>query len=151
MRLKNLLLLRVSALPCYGAVIAKAPPHCQQLNFTASVNATIRDLSPAPDLSAPDAVIAYLQVLLNNYNTDPNRTREGTYTFAGRYCKANGNGHPALQVLTHGSSNTKEYWDRGAWGNLSVQNSWQRFAAEQGYSTLASPGPSARLSAHDQY
>ena len=137
MRLKNLLWLGVSALPCFAAVIAKGPPHCQQLNFTVSVNATIRELSPAPDLSAPNAVAAYLQVLLKNYNTAPNKTREGTYTFAGRYCKADGNGHPALQVLAHGSMYTKEYWDRGAWGNLSVQNSWQRFAAEQGYSTLA--------------
>ena len=137
MSLKNLLLLGIPALSCYGAVIGKGQPHCQQLYFTASVNATTRDLSPAPDLSAPNAVVTYLQALLKEYNTAPNKTRGGTYTFVGQYCKAPGNGHSALQVLAHGSSYTKEYWDRGAWGNLSVQNSYQRFAAEQGYSTLA--------------
>lgn len=138
MLLKNLLLLGLPALSCYGAVTANnGRSHCQQLNFTSSVKSTTRNLSPAPDLSAPNAVVAYLQVLLDIYNTAPNTTREGTYTFAGQYCKAHGNRHSALQVLAHGSCYTKEYWDRGAWGNLSIQNSWQRFAAEQGYSTLA--------------
>ncbi|KAI4108120.1 MAG: hypothetical protein LQ339_002392 [Xanthoria mediterranea] len=42
-----------------------------------------------------------------------------------------------LQVLAHGSSYTKEYWNRASWGNMTVENSWQQFAYEKGYSTLA--------------
>lgn len=124
MLLGNSLLFGLLTSSCYGAVIAKGQPHCQQLNFTFSVSATVRDLPPAPDISAPNSVVAYLPVLQKNYNSAPNKTREGTYTFAGQYCKAFGRGNPALQVLAHGSSYTKEYWDRGAWGNLSLQNSW---------------------------
>ncbi|KAL8795193.1 MAG: hypothetical protein Q9195_002348 [Heterodermia aff. obscurata] len=137
MLFKNLLLLGLSALSCYGVVIAKDQPHCQHIIFTSSVNATIRSLTPAPDLSAPNATENYLNRLAKKYNTAPNKTRQGTYTFAGYYCKAHGDGHSTLQVLAHGSMYTKEYWDRGAWGNLSIQNSYQRFAAEQGHSTLA--------------
>ena len=68
------------------------------------------------------------------------RTRE--YTLAGLYCKApinveNRFKSAPLQVLAHGSSYTKEYWNRAAWGNMTLRNSWQHYAYEMGYSTLA--------------
>lgn len=81
----------------------------------------------------------YLPVLVQNLKTAPNVSREGEYALAGYFCKARNHRGKAspLQVLAHGSSYTKEYWNRAAWGNMTTKNSWQMFAYEKGYSTLA--------------
>lgn len=137
MRLVSLPVLFLPALSYQNPTLNYGEPKCEILTFTYTINTTIRNVSPAPDLSAPDAVSAYLPALLREYNTAPNTTREGTYTLAGHYCAAHGDRPLALQILAHGSSYTKEYWDRSAWGTLPLPNSYQRFAASQGYSTLA--------------
>lgn len=122
-------------------------PECEKINFTYNITSTISDVPPPPDLSTTEDITKYLPVLIQTLKTAPNVTREGEYTLAGLYCKAPPTTplHPAnkrnegapLQVLAHGSSYTKEYWNRAAWGNMTIKNSYQQFAYEKGYSTLA--------------
>ncbi|KAL8828042.1 MAG: hypothetical protein Q9170_006770 [Blastenia crenularia] len=97
------------------------------------------DVSLAPDLSPVGAIEQYQKILAQNYAAAPNITRQNTYTITGVYCPVPNTNDSAthLQVLAHGSTYTKEYWDRGAWGNLSLANSWVHYARKQNYSTLA--------------
>ena len=117
-------------------------PHCEKINFTFNITSTISDVAPPPDLSTTSAITKYLPVLIQTLKTAPNVTRKGEYTLAGLYCKAHHTtlrpkGSSPLQVLAHGSSYTKEYWNRAAWGNMTLKNSYQQYASERGYSTLA--------------
>lgn len=123
--------------------------HCEKINFTYNITSTISNVSPPPDLSTNEAITRYLPTLLQDLKTAPNVTRDGRYTLAGLYCAAPTTppyAHPnpkkkavaaPLQVLAHGSSYTKEYWHRAAWGNMTLRNSYQQFAHEKGYATLA--------------
>ncbi|KAI4232319.1 MAG: hypothetical protein L6R40_007419 [Gallowayella cf. fulva] len=123
---------------CFAAVPEVGQGPCQNVYFTFNVTSTVRDIPLAPDLSPPGAVEAYQKILLQRYATAPNITRKNSYTVAGVYCSSKLRESAAqLQVLAHGSSYTKEYWDRGAWGNLPLANSWVDYATKQGYSTLA--------------
>ena len=103
------------------------------------MTSTVKDVPLAPDLSAPGAIEQYQKVLVQRYATAPNKTRRNTYTIAGTYCSLSGPaaGDRQLQILVHGSTYTKEYWDRGAWGSLPIANSWVDYAHRQNYSTLA--------------
>ncbi|KAL8672287.1 MAG: hypothetical protein Q9168_003230 [Polycauliona sp. 1 TL-2023] len=123
---------------CDAVVVPKGAP-CEALQFTYRINSTVANVPPRPDLSTNEDINRYLPLLSQQLNTAPNITREGNYTLAGWYCKApdqHNKGAP-LQVLAHGASYTKEYWNRAAWGNMTIKNSWQQFALESGYSTLA--------------
>lgn len=131
--------LALAALCCNAVAVSAGKPSCEEVHFTYNITSTIADVPPPPDLSTNEAITSYLPVLVQNLKTAPNVTREGRYTLAGLFCKApvhKKQGTP-LQVLAHGSSYTKEYWNRAAWGNMTVENSWQQFAYEKGYSTLA--------------
>ena len=126
---------------CNAAAVRKrrAPAPCEAIQFTYKINSTIADIPPPPDLSTNDAITSYLPLLVQQFTTAPNVVREGEYTLAGWFCKApdrHKKGAP-LQVLAHGASYTKEYWNRAAWGNMTIKNSWQQFMYEKGYSTLA--------------
>lgn len=127
------------ALCCHAAAVGARNAHCEAISFTYTVTSTIKDVSPPPNLSAPGAVSAYQPVLAQKYLSAPSINRKGTYTLSGWYCRAPTGGKSGfpLQVLAHGSTYTKEYWNRGAWGNLAIANSWQLFASHHGYSTLA--------------
>lgn len=137
----TILSLAALAVLCSGAAIKndQGQALCEQLDLTLTVGSNIKDVAPAPNLTAPGAVLTYELKLYNEFPSAPNATRNGTYTLAGQYCRPQGTVHQisALQVLSHGSTYTKEYWDRGAWGSLSLTNSWQRYAAKRGYATLA--------------
>ncbi|KAL8679426.1 MAG: hypothetical protein Q9186_004303 [Xanthomendoza sp. 1 TL-2023] len=130
------------ALCCNAAAVRPATPHCEEIDFTYNIASKIASVPPPPDLSTNEAITKYLPVLVQNLKTAPNVTRQGRYKLAGLFCRAppthgkHKEGSP-LQVLAHGSSYTKEYWNRAAWGNMTIQNSWQQFAYEKGYSTLA--------------
>ena len=141
MLLGSVLLLAAAVLSCRGAAIndSHGQYQCEQLNFTFTVESLIKNVAPAPNLTAPGAVESYELSLFQKIASATNVTRNGTYTLAGHYCRPqkNFNSDKVLQVLAHGSTYTKEYWDRGAWSNLSLDNSWQRYAASQGYATLA--------------
>lgn len=124
---------------CKAAVVRKGGAPCEAIQFTYNVNSTIRDVTPPPALTTSDDITRYLTSLLPQFATAANVTREGTYTLAGWYCEApdkHKQGVP-LQVLAHGAGYTKEYWNRAAWGNMTIKNSWQEFAYGKGYSTLA--------------
>ena len=140
MLLEYLLSYVLCAWCCRAGVTPTAKSDCEKLSFTYNVTSMIKDVDPPPDLSAPGAVSAYQKVLIQKYATAVNVTRKGAYTLVGWYCKAPDHGKVAghrLQVLAHGSTYTKEYWNRGAWGNLTIRNSWQYYAGLEGYSTLA--------------
>ncbi|KAL8708943.1 MAG: hypothetical protein Q9220_006275 [cf. Caloplaca sp. 1 TL-2023] len=128
-------------LACHAAQLSESGStrSCQDVFFTFNVTSTIRNVGPQhPDLSLPGSIEAYQKVLTTEYATASNSTREATYTIAGVYCPTNAKANTSqLQVLFHGSSYTKEYWDRGAWGNLSLANSWVEHAFRHGHSTLA--------------
>ncbi|KAL8845784.1 MAG: hypothetical protein Q9221_009082 [Calogaya cf. arnoldii] len=113
---------------------------CQDVYFTFNVTSIVRDISSQhPDLSSPGSIEAYRAELVQKYATALNTTRKATYTLAATYCtvpNTNASSHP-LQLLVHGSSYTKEYWHRGAWGTLPLNNSWTAYALSQNYSTLA--------------
>ncbi|KAL8999838.1 MAG: hypothetical protein Q9169_001378 [Polycauliona sp. 2 TL-2023] len=130
----------ISTLCCNAAVVRKGRAPCEALQFTYKVNSTIANVSPKPDLSTSEDITRYRTLLSKQFTTAPNVMREGSYTLAGWFCKApnvqHNKGAP-LQVLAHGTSFTKEYWNRAAWGNMTIKNSWQQFAFERGYSTLA--------------
>ena len=123
----SILSLAAAAVCCHAAAISadQGQPLCEQLNFTLTVGSTIKDVAPAPNLTAPGAVEAYEPKLYDEFPSTPNVTRNGMYTLVGQYCRPQGmiEETSALQILSHGSTYTKEYWDRGAWGNLSLANS----------------------------
>ncbi|KAL8954623.1 MAG: hypothetical protein Q9183_007016, partial [Haloplaca sp. 2 TL-2023] len=124
---------------CNAAAVRKGRAPCEAIQFTYQINSTIVNVPPPPDLSTSDAITSYLPLLVQQFTTAPNVTRQGNYTLVGWFCKApnqNDSGAP-LQVLAHGAGYTKEYWNRAAWGNMTIENSWQQYAYEQGYSTLA--------------
>ncbi|KAL8656083.1 MAG: hypothetical protein Q9226_002791 [Calogaya cf. arnoldii] len=124
---------------CNAAAVRKGRAPCEAIQFTYKVNSTIANVPPPPDLSTNDDITRYRTLLSQQFTTAPKVTREGNYTLAGWFCKApnqHKKGAP-LQVLAHGASYTKEYWNRAAWGNMTIKNSWQQFAYEKGHSTLA--------------
>ncbi|KAL8867543.1 MAG: hypothetical protein Q9174_005598 [Haloplaca sp. 1 TL-2023] len=104
-----------------------------------TVNSTIANVPPPPDLSTIDAVTSYLPLLAQQLTTAPNVTRQGDYVLAGWFCKAPNIGDKGapLQVLAHGATYSKDYWYRANWYNMTIRNSWQDFAYQNGYSTLA--------------
>lgn len=79
--------------------------------------------SPAPvalsTQAGVNAVYAGLGALLA---ASTNQTRSGTYQLATVYCQPRSHKggeidqNAPLQILLHGSTYTKEYWDRGSWG-----------------------------------
>lgn len=108
---------------CHAAAVRPSYLHCEDISFTFNVPSTIADVLPLPDLSTNDAITKYLLVLVQNLTTAPNVTRMREYALAGYLCEARSFWKKAvpLQVLAHGSSYTKEYWDRAAWGNMTIQ------------------------------
>ncbi|KAL8798380.1 MAG: hypothetical protein Q9182_006702 [Xanthomendoza sp. 2 TL-2023] len=124
---------------CNAAAVRVGHPRCEEIDFTYDISSTITNVPPPPDLSTNEAITSYLPVLVQNLKTAPNVTRQGRYKLAGLFCRApkKEKGSSPLQVLAHGSSYTKEYWNRAAWGDMTIRNSWQQFAYEKGYSTLA--------------
>ena len=113
---------------------------CEDLTFFLNVTSSVKAVGAHPDLSPKGAITEYQKTLTQAYINAPNIQRNGTYTLIGRYCPANSlevDRKILLQILSHGSTYTKEYWDRGAWLNGSIENSWVHYAHTQGYATLA--------------
>ena len=117
--------------------------NCKHTIFTVTATATnLVVQSPSPKiLSTEEGVntfFNYLPALLAN---STNQTRNGTYTVAAEYCYAIPTFHSRsapLQVLLHGGAcYTKEYWNRGSWGNASLKYSWTYAMNRAGYATLA--------------
>ncbi|KAL8669745.1 MAG: hypothetical protein Q9168_005673 [Polycauliona sp. 1 TL-2023] len=133
--------LGLAALCCNAAAVPSSrPARCEELNFTFDIESTVKAVPQPADISTNEKIINYLESLSQNLKTAANVTRQGTYTLAGLYCPAaSSKSKPGLplQVLIHGSSYTKEYWNRAAWGNMTIQNSYQQYAQGKKVSTLA--------------
>ena len=101
--------------------------------------------SPAASiLSTQDGVNAFYVGLPDLLATATNQTRSGTYELATVYCQPvsyrkthKGDRDAPLQILLHGSTYTKEYWDRGSWGHGDPKYSWTKAMNRNGYATLA--------------
>lgn len=119
---------------------------CKNLTFTVQATA-VNQVIPSPaasTLSTQDGVNAFIAGLPDLLATATNQTRSGTYELATVYCqpesyrKANERDQDApLQILLHGSTYTKEYWDRGSWGHGNPKYSWTKAMNRNGYTTLA--------------
>ena len=113
---------------------------CRDLTFSLNVTSSIKNVGAHPDLAPEGAITAYQKVLVSAYLNASTVQRTAIYTIVGRYCPASSvdkDKEVPLQILSHGSTYTKEYWDRGAWLNGSIENSWVNYAHSQGYATLA--------------
>ena len=121
--------------------------HCKHVTFTVQATA-VNKVIPSPaasTLSTQDGVNAFYASLPALLAAATNQTRSGTYELAAMYCPPttcmNHHSHldpdAPLQILLHGSTYTKEYWDRGSWGYADPKYSWTKAMNRNGYATLA--------------
>ena len=120
--------------------------NCKNMTFQVQATA-VNKVIPSPaasTLSTQDGVNAFYASLPGLLTAATNQTRGGTYELAAVYCepyphKKHHNKHhsPPLQILLHGSTYTKEYWDRGSWGSGDPKYSWTKAMNRNGYATLA--------------
>ena len=120
--------------------------HCKHLTFRVQATA-VNKVIPSPaasTLSTRDGVNAFYAGLPDLLATATNQTRSGTYELATVYCQPvsyekfnEGDRKAPLQILIHGSTYTKEYWDRGSWGHGDPKYSWTKAMNRNGYATLA--------------
>lgn len=117
--------------------------NCKHTVFTVTATA-VNKVIPSPaasSLSTQEGVNAFFASLPSLLANATRQIRSGSYHLAAEYCHAipESKSQPApLQVLLHGSADyTKEYWNRGSWGNGSRKYSWTQAMNRAGYSTLA--------------
>ena len=120
--------------------------HCRNLTFTVQATA-VNKVIPSPaasTLRTQDGVNAFFAGLPDLLAASTNQTRSGTYDLAAVYCQPRPHKgslildqEAPLQILLHGSTYTKEYWDRGAWGYGDLKYSWTKAMNRNGYATLA--------------
>ena len=151
----------LASVPCIlGAPVSESTPsitsyapgsdeyqrNCKNLTFTVTASAVNKVIpSPAASaLSTQDGVNAFYAELPSLLSSSTNQTRNGTYNLAAVYCQPPGTKNSnsstssaPLQILMHGSTYTKEYWDRGSWGTASPKYSWTLAMNHAGYATLA--------------
>ena len=117
--------------------------NCKHLVFTVDATATNQVIaSPAAStLSTQEGVNAFYASLKGLVAASIKQTRGGTYRLAAEYCHALTRPElfsAPLQILVHGSAGyTKDYWNRGSWGNAPLEYSWTHAMNRAGYSTLA--------------
>ena len=142
----------IAAVPCTIAAPSTSEPdstydylsasNCKHMVFNVTASA-VNKVIPSPvasNLSTQKGVNAFFASYPSLLANATNQTRSGTYELAAEYCHAASHFHqPApLQVLLHGSAGyTKEYWNRGSWGNATLKYSWTHAMNLAGYSTLA--------------
>ncbi|KAL8823923.1 MAG: hypothetical protein Q9191_005443, partial [Dirinaria sp. TL-2023a] len=116
-------------------------PHCRNLTYHVRASAVNKAIpSPAASsLSTMAGVNTFYAGLSAQLATASNRTVSGVYALSATYCSPPGGTqrHTPLQILVHGSTYTKEYWDRGAWGTGPPSYSWRQAMNRAGYATLA--------------
>ena len=125
----------ISAVPTTAlakeAVGHSGSSHCKNLTFTVQATA-LNKVIPSPvasTLSTQDGVNAFYASLPKLLAASTNQTRSGTYELAAVYCRptqhtkhrGSSDRNTPLQILLHGSTYTKEYWDRGSWATA-IQN-----------------------------
>ena len=148
----GLLVCIIAAVPCTIAAPATPEPdstygntaasNCKHTVFTVTATA-VNKVIPSPaasTLSTQKGVNDFFASYPSLLASATNQTRSGIYALAAEYCHAISHSHqPApLQILLHGSAGyTKEYWNRGSWGNATLKYSWTYAMNLAGYSTLA--------------
>lgn len=120
--------------------------HCRSLTFTVHATA-VNKVIPSPaasTLKTQDGANAFLAGLPDLLASSTSHTRSGTYNLVAVYCQPRPPKGPLqldqeapLQILLHGSTYTKEHWDRGAWGHGDPKYSWTKAMNRNGYATLA--------------
>lgn len=116
--------------------------NCKNLTFNVKAIA-VNKVIPSPaasTLSTQDDVNAFFAGLPALLATSTDQTRSGAYQLAAEYCQPHGHGNHSiapLQILMHGSTYTKEYWNRGSWGYGDPKYSWTLAMNRAGYATLA--------------
>ena len=120
--------------------------YCQDLTFRVEATAVNKVIPspPASKFSTQDGVNAFYAGLPDLLAAATNQTRSGTYDLVTVYCQpvsyengSEGDQDAPLQILVHGSTYTKEYWDRGSWGCGDPKYSWTKAMNRNGYATLA--------------
>ena len=124
--------------------------NCANISLTVKATAAniLVDHPSSAELNSNAKVDAYFQTIPDSLAVSEPGKRGGTYNLAATYCVPsaasagyqNANDqfpNPPLQILIHGATYTKEYWDLGAWGGQNVSYSWRAAANSAGYSTLA--------------
>ena len=120
--------------------------YCKNMSFTVQATAVNKVIpSPAASiLSTQEGVNAFYAGLPGLLSAATNQTRSGSYVLIAVYCQPKSYHNPhkpgqnaPLQVLLHGSTYTKEYWDRGSWGYGDSKYSWTKAMNRNGYATLA--------------
>ncbi|KAL8787600.1 MAG: hypothetical protein Q9195_007688 [Heterodermia aff. obscurata] len=129
--------------------------NCKNITFTVQATATniLVDTPLDSEFSNTATLNAYLQNLPVTVINGVPGNRSGTFDLAAVYCvpssitsdttttefqsPSDSNGDPPLQILIHGSTYTKEYWDHGAWNDANSSYSWRMAANSAGYATLA--------------
>ncbi len=119
--------------------------NCKNMTFKVQATA-VNKVIPSPaasTLSTQQGVNDFFASLPSLLAAATNQTRNGTYELAAVYCqpdssrKHHRHHNAPLQILLHGSTLTKEYWDRGSWGTGDPKYSWTKAMNRAGYATLA--------------
>ena len=139
--LASLTLLLPSALSVPVQPAPDKESHCRNVTFTITASVQQYDWPAIPDLTAPGAVTTYLGTFATIIQTVKNHTFTSTFDMAGTYCPATAPPQPgkqdAIQIMLHGATYTKEYFQRGAWGTGDPKYSWAINANARGYPTLS--------------
>ena len=123
----------------------QATSDCRNVTFHIYASAINNIVAPVPDISTFALVNAYYASLKTTLAAGHPKVMGGKFKIAAVYCtpppqaprNSSSNYQAPLQILLHGSSYTKEYWDRGAWGTGDLKYSWRAAANAAGYATLA--------------
>ena len=122
------------------------PPRCKTLGFTVLANVVNKAISsPLPSqFETQDGVNKFFADLKSLLAKATNQIVEGNYTLKAEYCQPIQTGQnqtlnasPPLQMLLHGSTYTKKYWNRGSWGSAPLTYLWTYHMNPNSYATLA--------------
>lgn len=148
----RLLLTLIVLRPVYGAISPRQANKCIEVTIPVQVEAQNRIFQNLPDLL--DASILLDSTTLLSIIEDDVFTStpvSGSEVIAGEYCeptsydpkRAN-----TLQLLVHGLTYTRDYWNGGVEHYQPANYSWTEYALSQGYPTLAIDRIGNGLSSH---
>ena len=127
-----------------GSPIVPLPPslgnQCHDVKFTIRGSVQQLDWPKIPDLTANGSVAAYLGTFSKILPTVKNHTFTKTFKIAGTYCPATASvpgTTNTIQIMVHGATYTKEYFQHGSWGTGNTKYSWSDAANARGYPTLS--------------
>ncbi|KAI9801778.1 MAG: hypothetical protein M1825_003150 [Sarcosagium campestre] len=130
-----------------GAVSAIIPleksiySRCSNITIRVTASTTGLALPPLPNLDKGSDLDSFFGEIGGIVSNAGNKTLGGGFFISGHYCPAAPDAplssQNVTQVLVHGGSYTKEYWNGGVGGNPDDSYSWQIAASKAGHATLA--------------